>query len=174
MMTIHDMLAVVNIYHFELFREKICSPTLINIIDKLLEVGSLKIRSLSSSSSFISDLSDEGKTFRIISKKNKITKVCLEKMNEINDIYFLIRLYPRMNYLQMNCINNNIDLESFLQNILRIINNDYNQYLRSMIFHILTADNKMIEKLNQMINSNKLLVHYTIKRVLDHIDLQWK
>ncbi len=38
--------------------------------------------------------------------KNNITKVCLKKMIEIEEFYFPINFCPRMNYLQVDGINN--------------------------------------------------------------------
>jgi hypothetical protein len=49
--------------------------------------------------------------------ENNITKVCLEKMIEIEEVYFLIKLCHRMNYLQVDGINN-INVELFVRDIL--------------------------------------------------------
>lgn len=52
------------------------------------------------------------------------------------------------------------------------INDESNQYLRSLCFHVPTVDDKIIQNLENMINFDKLLVDYTIKRVLDNLYLQ--
>ncbi len=108
---------------FETFRAKIfiTSYILIEIIYKLSGLDTLKI------SSFILSQLNE-KDLRFISKKNKITKVYLEKMNQIEEVYFLIKLCSRMTYLKINVMN----VELFVKNILMKIKNDSNQYLRSL------------------------------------------
>ncbi|CAF3579983.1 unnamed protein product [Rotaria sp. Silwood1] len=94
-------------------------------------------------------------------------------MNEIEEVYFLIKFCPRINYLQINHINT-MDIELFIKKILYKINNDCNQYLFTLCLRIPTVDDRMLEKLKDIINSNKLLVCYKIKRVFDVIYLQWK
>jgi hypothetical protein len=74
-----------------------------------------------------------------------------------------MKICPRTNYLQVNSIRN-IDIESFIQSILTRMNED---------LRIPTADNQLIEKLKEMIDSKQWLVDYTIKCVIDKIYLQW-
>ncbi len=45
-------------------------------------------------------------------------------------------------------------------------------HLRSLCFRIPTADNQIVKKLEKMIDNEKLLVDYTIKRICDNIHLQ--
>ncbi|CAF4987401.1 unnamed protein product [Rotaria sp. Silwood1] len=108
-----------------------------------------------------------------ISNKNKITKIYLEKFNEIEEIYFFIKFCPRMNYLHINSINN-MDIDFCIEEILNKINNDGNQYFYTLCLRIPTVNDKMIEKLKNIINSNKSIVWYSIKYVLDVIYLEWK
>ncbi len=171
MMNIQDIFTVTHFYHLEFSREKIDINALINITYRLSELDSLKIHSLSISTAKYSSME---KTFRrFISNKNKITKVCLENMFEIEEVYFLIKLCPRMNYLQINCINT-MDVEVFVRDVISKINNDCNQNLRSLRFSLPTADNQTIEQLVEMIDSQKLLLRYKIKCELDNIYLQWE
>ena len=83
-------------------------------------------------------------------------------MSTIEEIYFLIRLCPRIEYLKVGFMHN-INIQLFIKNILKKIKDDYNQYLRSLCLHIPTADDTMIQKLKQMINGEKLLSDFTIK-----------
>ncbi len=46
--------------------------------------------------------------------------------------------------------------------------------LRLLSFHVRQADNQMLKQLNKMIDDEKLLTDYFIKRVGDEIFLQWK
>jgi len=137
----------------------------------LSELDSFKIHSLSLSQPRRSSIVE--KMPRCKSHKSKITKVYLEKMIEIEEVYFLTKLCPRVTYLTLSYINN-IDIELFLRDIFSKIDNDCNQYLRSLCFRMSIADDKIIKKLEKMINCEKLLLRCTIKCVLGHIYLQWK
>jgi hypothetical protein len=171
-MNICEISTVTHFSHLEFQREEVDFSTLINITYGLPELDSLKIHSLSLSS-LQEYLSTEKIIRRFISNKNQITKVCLENLIEIEEVYFLIKLCPRINYLQINCIKN-MNVELVVLDILTKINNDNNQNLRTLCFYLPTADNQIVQKLEQIINSNKLLRRYTIKRELGYIYLQWE
>ncbi len=57
--------------------------------------------------------------------------------------------------------------------LMKIIIKLQNQ-LRLLSFHVRQADNQMLKQLNKMIDDEKLLTDYSIKRVGDEIFLQWK
>jgi len=141
------------------------------IMHKLSALDSLKISSLVFSLSIY--LSINEKNLRFISNKNKITKVYLEKMNAIEEVYFLMKLCPRMTYLKVDFINC-MDVKLFVKFILMKIKNECNQYLRSLCLHSPIRDDEIVEKLQEMINSEKLLRHFTIKRIFDNIYVEWK
>ncbi|CAF3883786.1 unnamed protein product [Rotaria sp. Silwood1] len=168
---IHGILSVAQFYHLEIKREQIDISTLMDIICRLSELDSLKIHSLSLSSTCDSSMEEINRCF--ISNKNKITKIYLEKFNKIEEINFLIKFCPRMNYLHIDSINN-MDIELFIKEILDKINNDGNQYFYTLCLRIPTEDDKIIEKFKNIINSNKSIVWYSIKCILDVIYLQWK
>jgi hypothetical protein len=172
MININYILAVAQIYHLEIRKRKVFIDTLIEIINCLPELNSLKIHSLSlyePSNSY----EEEGDTSCSTEGTNKITKVYLEEINDIQDIYFIMAFCPYMAYLKVNLINN-MDIESYLRNIFKKINHDCIEHLRLLCFRVLAADDEMIKKLDKMINSEKLIFDYTIKRVCDNIYLQWK
>jgi hypothetical protein len=156
----------------EITDNNLSTSELIEIMHRLSELISLKICSLSlTQSRNFTDEEDEDSY--LISEISKVTKINLEKMNEIEEVYFLMDLCSRMNYLQLDSIGI-MDVQLFIKEILMKINDESNQYLRSLCFHIPTADDKIIQNLENMINLNKLLVDYTIKRVIDKVYLQWK
>ncbi|CAF1511477.1 unnamed protein product [Adineta steineri] len=111
--------------------------------------------------------------FLLISKTNKITKVYLENMTGIEQVDILIKLCPRMNYLQINNIND-MEVELFLKEILSIQMEDIDNCLCSLCFRIPLLDDQMMETLEEMIDHEKLLINYTIKRVCDNIYLHWR
>ncbi|CAF3831795.1 unnamed protein product [Rotaria sp. Silwood1] len=170
-LTISEILTITQIYHLEISEPNICSTELIELIDQLPVLDSLKIFSLKLLESIFAAFYEH--KLYLAAKKNNITKVYLIKMNTIEEIYFLIKLCPRMTYLKVNLINN-IDYEVFLKDLLMKINNDDNQYLRLLCLYIPTANNEMINKLQNMINRKKLLHRFTIKLEYDNIYLQWK
>ncbi|CAF3042665.1 unnamed protein product [Rotaria sp. Silwood2] len=144
---------------------------LIRITDLLFELNSLKIHSISFNQPRTLS-AEELDIANTVLNKNKIIKVYLEKINYIEEIFFM-KFCPHMTFLKVNCINN-IDIESCLRNILENIKHESHDNLRSLCFRVPTADDKIIETLQKMINDNKLLINYTIKRLLDNIYLQWK
>ncbi|CAF4549079.1 unnamed protein product, partial [Rotaria sp. Silwood2] len=54
------------------------------------------------------------------------------------------------------------------------IKEDCNDRLCLLCFRIPTVDDEMIRKLKRMINFEKLLFNYTIKRVADFIYIEWE
>jgi hypothetical protein len=164
MMNIEYISTKTAFYHLEVQEEQIDFSTLINIIYKLPELDSLKIHSLSLSSS--KSLSIEKMIRRFVSNENKITKVCLENVIEIEEVYFLIKFCPCMNYLQVNSIKT-MDVELFIHRILSKLNANRNHNLRLLCIGLSEANNKMI-------NSKNFLFRYTIKWEFGKIYLQWE
>ncbi|CAF2814620.1 unnamed protein product [Rotaria sp. Silwood2] len=164
------ILTVAQTYHLKI-SNKLFNGALIEILYLLPELDSLQISSVSLS--HLRYLSIDEVELDSISKKNQITKVCLDKMFTIEEIYFLIELFPRMTYLKVDIINN-MNIELFVRLILIKIIEKSNYQLRLLSFCVVAADDEIIEKLNKMINYEKLLLNYKTKRILDNIYLQWK
>ena len=97
----------------------------------------------------------------------------MEKIDDIEEIYLLMKFYPQMIYLKTKQINN-IDIELFIRKILKKIQDESNEQFRALCFHIPSADDQILEKFDKMIQSENLLFNYTIKRVCENIYLQWK
>ena len=102
-----------------------------------------------------------------------MTKVYLENMIKFEEVIFLIDLFPYMKYLQVGCASS-IDIELFVRVILMKIFNKSNYYLRLLAFRIPTPDDEMVKKLQKMINFEKFIFDFTIKRFTETIYLQWK
>jgi hypothetical protein len=108
-----------------------------------------------------------------ISDESKITKMCLEEVYDFENVDFLMSFSYRLNYLQINSLHD-ISIELLIREILiRTSNDGFNQDLRFLCIGIPTADDQLIEKLKETINSEGL-VNYTINRVMDKIYLQWR
>jgi mannitol/fructose-specific phosphotransferase system IIA component (Ntr-type) len=78
-----------------------------------------------------------------------------------------------MEYLRVGSLNDR-DVELFVREILDKINSENNQHLRLLSFIVEGANDEFIQKLTKMINTEKLIVDYSIRRVYDNIFLQWK
>jgi hypothetical protein len=159
-------------YHLEISEKTIFIGALIQAVDLLSELKSLKVHSLSLDQP--RELCEkEVDIFLSTEDTSKIKKVYLKKMIDTPEIYFLMVLCPYMEYLQVDCIND-MHVELFVRRIVNKINNECNQYLRSLYFKVPASDDRLIQNLKQMIHSEKLLVDYTIQRESETIYLQWK
>ncbi|CAF1019152.1 unnamed protein product [Adineta steineri] len=169
---IKHALSVSSFYHLEITEEDIFIGILIQILDLLLELKTLKISTFSMNPP--KNLSDmELSALLSIKVKSSISKVYLEEMIDIQQIYFLMNLCPHMEYLKVGDIDN-IQSESILRTIFKKIMDDANHYLRLLCFTIPAADDKLIKKLENMINTEQLLINFTIQPAFDDVYIQWK
>jgi len=151
---------------------KIFFDHLFEILLTLLCLHSFIISSLSLSFSNVrAEIGEKVRDFFV--NTNRIAKVHMKKINTIEEVYALMKLCPRMMYLKIDC-KNDLDMEFFLRNILKIIQEESNEYLRLLSFHLSAADDQMVQRLDKMINTEKLLFNYTIKRIVENIYIQWK
>jgi len=143
--------------------------TLVKIIGLLSNLDSLKVSF--SSLQQLSDLSiEDAENLRLVSISNKITRVWLSM--EFNLMYVLIKLCPRMEHLEIDHVN-----EEDLTKVVRIIlmkSCRHICHLYSICFHIYTENDEIIYDLEKIIDSEKLLLDYKIKRKCNDILLQWK
>ncbi|CAF4724115.1 unnamed protein product, partial [Rotaria sp. Silwood2] len=160
------------IYHLETLEEDISIDNLIQIINSLPDLISIKIHSLSLAQS-IDLLETKVDIHYSTINTNKITKVYLDNITGIEEIYFLMILCPNIEYLKIDWIGN-INDQLFVENILKKINQECNDHFRLLCFHISAADDETIKNLEKIIHLKKLLLDYKIKRVLDNIYLEWK
>ncbi|CAF1171652.1 unnamed protein product [Adineta steineri] len=168
---VKSVLTATNIYHLIFTKRKASIRHLIYLIEVLPDLVTLKIHDLVLKEQNLSK--KETDIFLFISETNKITKVYLENMTGIEQVDILIKLCPRMNYLQINNIND-MEVELFLKEILNIKMEDIDNCLCSLCFRIPLLDDQMMETLVETINHEKLLINYTIKRVCDNIYLHWR
>ncbi|CAF4163032.1 unnamed protein product, partial [Adineta steineri] len=145
---------------------------LIQILGALPQLIPLKLHSLSINKPRKLS-SEEIDILSSIKNTSQIKYVYLQKMIKIEDIDFLMRLCLSMVYLKID-YTNKINVEIFVRNILEKIDCKLNERLRLLCFHIPTVDDAMVKQLKNMINSEKLLVNYTIQRGCENVYLQWK
>lgn len=138
----------------------------------LPDVTSLKIWSLSvAQTDYLSEEEVEFLSFQ--STKRQITKIYLQKMTKIEDVYMLYLICPRINYLEINCIDYEA-LEAMVGLILTAIKNHSNSILQSLCLCIATADDDMIKSLEKFIHVQNLRADFTIKYEQAKICLELK
>ena len=118
----------------------------------------------------LNDLSDENaKLLRLIPINNKITRVALAGKHELLD--FFMALCFRAKHLEFGFVRQE-DLEKLVRLTL-IKRRIHTPYLYSLCLNVNQANDQTIHKLQNVINLEKLLSNYTIKRSGDHIFLRW-
>ncbi len=110
--------------------------------------------------------------FHSLSINNKITKVNLEQITELDQVYILMDLFPQIRYLQVK-FDNTIDINSFILYILKKQNTKFLPHLYSICLWVKEANDNMINDLKKLIYTEKLVSYYTIKFICDKIYFQW-
>ncbi|CAF1232472.1 unnamed protein product [Adineta steineri] len=159
------------VYHLKI-NDEIFSTELIRMLNLLPYLDSLQLSSLRLSN-LTNMINEERKILPMVTCQNQITKVYLRKMNQIEDIYFLIDQCPRMTYLKVD-FSNHMDIEVNIPKILMKINTKYSHHIRLLCFRVVVADEKLVENLKRMIHFKKFFSDYKIKRVFDNIYIEWK
>jgi hypothetical protein len=166
---IDSILIVTQIYHLIIEKITVRESMLILILSQLTQLVSLKIHSL-----LTEDLSDElAKGILDISDISKITKICLEEVHDVEEVHSLMSLSYRLNYLQINSLHD-VDIELLIREIFMRTNEGCNEDLRFLCIRIPTADDQLIEKLQETIDGKRWLVDYTIERIVDNIYFRWR
>jgi len=141
----------------------------VRIIELLPNLDSLKMSSLSH---IQSDWLIENNRLTSFSTliNSKITNVNLEKMINIEEVHFLLHLCPCIQYFLVN-IPKDINVKIVVRFIL-IQASTYNLHLRFLCFSIQNANEDVVHKLQKLIDTEKFLSNYIIKRIGNHILLK--
>ena len=149
--------------HLSINCKDIFIEALVRIIHSLPNLNSLKVSWLPVIKSELPSLTS--------SNNNKIKKVTFKKMIDVEQVYFLLKLCVNMQYFQVH-LTKYADLEMLVRFILMKIST-YVPQLTFLSLYIPNANESMVHKLHQMIDSEKLLVKYTIKRICNNILFKW-
>ncbi|CAF2707002.1 unnamed protein product [Rotaria sp. Silwood2] len=171
-MDMTHVLTIAQIYHLEISEENVYVNALIATISLLPELKTLKIHSLSLHKPIMLD-SEELISNLSMNYTSKVRKVYLQTMYEIQEFSILLNLCPYMEYLKVD-YTEKMDFTFVLRYILKKIKYDCNEHLRLLCFRVPTADDETIEKLNRMINLEKLPWNFKIKRVAENLYFEWK
>jgi hypothetical protein len=169
---IQRVLTITQIYHLEILEKKISIPVLIQAVNLLSDITTLKNHSLSTDEP-IELTVKELLILCSMKETSKITKIYLEEIGDVQELDFLFILCPYMRYFKVGCIKT-MDVQSFLRTIFKKINHNNNHPLRSLCFDVPTADHQIVENIEEMIKCEKLLPDFTVKHILDTVYLQWK
>jgi hypothetical protein len=164
-MDIKTVLSVTQIHHLEI-SAKVAIDILVQITNALPKVTTMKLHSLSLTKARDS-ATDELIVFPSTQSINQITKVYIETVSTIKEIYSLMKNYPIMSYLKIHSFDN-IQVNVFIRNILTKINRDSNQHLRSLCFRSPASDDSIVHTTKKMKND------YTINWIDGFVFLQWK
>lgn len=164
-----SILCAIQFTSLNIFCNDVNISTLLEIIKLLPNIDSLRIESFPRLQ--LNELSAEDtKILDFISKNNKITKVWQNMSIELTE--FIFSLCSRLEHYEVIWIPDT-DIQMFLQFIL-FKSIKHIPHLKSLRLLVLNANDQMIEQLKDMINMEKLLSDYLIKRCGDNIYLRWK
>jgi len=180
--TTDPTLILTQFHHLVVDTKTVSIEELVDVLDNLPNVISLKLHYVTTFQPFDSseeeeddDDDDEGdeekKRLVLVSQTNKITEVYLEQMNDFKELDYLLGLCRHVKHLHINSLPN-INIKSFIREFLIRMTGDSNEDFCLLCLRIPTADDQLIEKLEKIIDSDGRLVDYTIKRVMDKIYLQ--
>lgn len=118
---------------------------------------------------------DQPVTLYLTSSASQMTKIYVQDLLQLEDFYMLLYVYPSMEYLEIESVND-LDIKLFLQIISKTIIPADDYHLRSLCFHAFRAydDELIIDGLAQVMNSEKSSLNYTVQRIVDKLYLKWK
>ncbi|CAF3361183.1 unnamed protein product [Rotaria sp. Silwood1] len=153
-----------------------CCQMSVNIFIKIFSVlpdlDMISITSLPSTVElFISD--DNSQIFNLFLKNNKITKLSLRNISGVENVYLIIDLFPRVQFIALQRVSN-VGLKLIIQSTLRRIKENNIRHSMTLCIITVEATNDKVEKLKTMIDSENLLETYQLYRRLDKFYLEWK
>jgi hypothetical protein len=155
--------------HLNMNCENISIEMLLKLIQLLPYLNSLKVSSLPLIQS--DWLFDNNGEIYSISINNKITEVSIEKISNIEQVYFILYLCHRMQHLRL-VVSKDMDLDMLVRFILKTSSIN-TRFLNSLCLFTSNANEDMVDQLQKMIKSEKLLFNFNIKCVCNSILLKW-
>ena len=169
---IEKILSATHVYHLEISEKQIPIDILIQITNALPDVTTMKLHSLSLDQVEHSE-TEQPLIYPSTISINQITKIYLEKVSKIDEVYALIKHYPMISYLKIDSFDD-IMIDLFIQNIFKKINRESNENFRSLCFRLSTTDDFIVQTLEKMKKEKKFINDYTIHRWENYLILQWE
>ena len=162
--------------HLNIKCDKIPAFLFIELIHSLPNLTSLEVATIPSVESN-SLTFEESETALLISIKNKIMKIKIDKICSVEDINFLINLCPRVKYLEVQYTTDE-KLEHLL-GFISVNNRTCIIYLDCLAVCASTAKEKIINKIHEIIEFERLFHSegafrdYVIQSTNERILLKW-
>ncbi|CAF2112594.1 unnamed protein product [Rotaria magnacalcarata] len=109
---------------------------------------------------------------KFLLKNNKITKVALKSISQVEEIGPIIDICPRMQHLILEFISH-ANLKLLVRRTLSKIKTHRIRRPITICIYVADANNNIVQELQKMIHSKKLLKHYTLNRQYDRFYLHW-
>ncbi|CAF1438931.1 unnamed protein product, partial [Rotaria sordida] len=110
---------------------------------------------------------------KILLQDNKITNVTLRNISELKQIDLIIDICPWIQYLTLERISD-VDLKLVVRRTLSKIKKNHIRRPITICIYVVDANNNMMQQLEKIINSKKLLKNCTLNRQYDRFYLQWR
>ncbi len=162
---------LITVYHLAVEDEIPSFTLLLEILSLLPDLLSLKIHSFQLDGNNMQLIIEQIHIHHPTIYKCQIKSIYIEKIDNIDNVNVLFRICPFIKNLEIKyIINMNIeDLPKFL-NLIPM----WTRCFHSFTLHVPIINDEFIRIFDCMIHSEKLLVNYTIKRVCNKINIQWK
>ncbi|CAF1425257.1 unnamed protein product [Adineta ricciae] len=162
---------ITDIYHLEIL-EDISFTELTEILSVFHQLHSLQLYTFSSKVK-ISMLNEDILCYITKKQRNSIKQFKLMKLRKIDEMDFLMKLFPRLIYLKINDITH-LNVKQFVQHMFNQMNRKSHRYLRSICFRISTMTNDLFEELKQIINQKRIFSCFTIQWRSNEIYIELK
>jgi hypothetical protein len=147
--------------------------TFTTILNLLPNIHMIRITLLSSPDEFLTYDRNTTKNLCRFLKRNKIINLTLRNITSFEQIYFILDLFPRIQYFAIQS-SSDVDLLLIVECTLRKIRENNMHHPMTLCIVVVEGTNDKVEKLKAMIRSEKLIKRYTIYRRRERFYLQWK
>jgi hypothetical protein len=168
---VKPILYAVQFTHLNINVKEISTEILVQIVKLLPNLDSLKVSSLKIIQPVCSNI-DLTDIHLLSSMSNKITKVCLENTNDMEQVDFLFYLCLGVQHLQVHVLED-MDLDMFLSSIFIKAHTSV-PWLKSLCLRVTHINDDIIPHIQDIIKAKSLFSNYMIKRSGNHIFLKWR
>jgi hypothetical protein len=169
---LNSLFQTIDITYMDVKCHQISADILISIFNLLPNLNTICLTDLPSYEN-IQKSDPDMNAFNQFIKNNKITKLTLENISNLQQIDLIINAFPRVQYFTLkNFVN--INFESAIKRILLKIKEKKIFHPMTLCFVAAEIEYDKLDELKEMIDSKNLLKDYTINRQLNRFYIQWK
>lgn len=166
----NPILSLIKITRLKIQLDDIFAGTLIFLIKCLPNLDSLAISSFSMLQPRSLSV-EEFTTYRFVSNNNNITKVELQKTNDLAEVQFLLNLCPRMKYFDINSTGKIIHGKVIRFILMKLYKRSHN--LSSISLQVSQTDLNITYRIKQIIDFEQLCQKYTLKQIRNRLYLKF-